>query len=117
MPGNSQAFLIYKVMNHITTYNLFESMEPVKNLTEVTLQKEENPQVKIFLTLDRMNRVIDVRSPGGIRHIFRRGNMLNKSQMENWMNTNGFVELNRIETKKQLKGNELVKFMMKKGYR
>lgn len=92
-------------------------MEPVKQLTEVTLQKEDNPQVRIFLTLDRMNRIAEVRSPGGIRHIFKRGNILNKSQLESWMKSNGFVELDRRETKKQLKGNELVKFMMKKGYR
>ena len=110
--------MIYKIiMNHITSYRLFEGMEPTKQTTEITLAKEENPQVKIFITVDRMNRITDVRSPGGVRHIFRRGNMLNKSQMENWMSTNGFVEHNRVESKKALKGNELVKFMMKKGYR
>jgi len=73
--------------------------------------------VKIFITLDRMNRITDVRSPGGVRHIFRRGNILNKHNMENWMETNGFVEAGRRQTKKALKGNELVKFMMKRGYR
>lgn len=92
-------------------------MEPTKELTEITLKKEVNPDVKIFITVDRMNRITDVRSPGGIRHIFRRGDMLNKSQMENWMKTNGFIEHNRVQSKKALKGNELVKFIMKKGYR
>lgn len=92
-------------------------MDPVKELTEIALKKEVNPDVKIFITVDRMNRIEDVRSPGGIRHIFRKGNILNKGQLENWMNTNGFVEHNRVQSKKALKGNELVKFMMKKGYR
>lgn len=104
-------------MDHLTTYQLFEGMDPVKNLTEIVLQKEVNPQMKIYIMVDKMNRISDVRSPGGIRHIFRRGNIINKNQMENWMETNGFVEAERRETKKALKGNELIKFMMKKGYR
>ena len=104
-------------MDHLTSFKLFEGMEPTKQLTEITLKNEVNPQVKLFIKVDRMNRIVDVRSPGGIRHIFRRGNLLNKSQMENWMNTNGFVEHNRVQSKKALKGNELVKFMMKRGYR
>ncbi len=104
-------------MKNLITYKLFEGMDPVKYMTEITLQKESNPAVSITLTLDRMNRIDDVRSPGGIRHIFRRGNVLNKNQMERWMTTNGFVEKRRTDIKKQLKGNELVKFMMKRGYR
>lgn len=104
-------------MKNLIPYKLFESANPVKRLTEITLEKEVNPRMKIVIIVDNMNRISDVRSPGGIRHIFRRGNILNKRQMENWMETNGFVEKGRVQTKKQLKGNELLKFMMKRGYR
>lgn len=110
-------------MKNLFSYELFEKrkvgsgMEPVKYLTEITLHKQENPDVQIVITVDRMNRIEDVRSYSGVRHIFRQGSVLNKHQMERWMETNGFVEGDRRSRKKQLKGNQLMKFMMRRGYR
>lgn len=105
-------------VNNLTPYELFEGADPFKRQTEIVIHKESNPGVVITITIDTLNnRISDVRSPAGIRHIFRMGNVLNKRLLDNWMVANGFVEKTRRETKKALKGRELIKFMMKRGYR
>lgn len=104
-------------MKHIQDYGLFESAEPFKQLKEISVRKTDNPDFVVFITVDKTNRIVDIRNPRGVRHYMRLGNILNTRQLENWMKTNGFEMDSERQIKKQLKGNELIKFMMKRGFR
>jgi hypothetical protein len=99
-------------MRNIVPYALFEGAQPSVQMTEVTLSKDNQ---RIVITLDRMWRIDDVRSPNGVRHIFRRGNVLSSAKIDEWAKSNGFVRNDR-QTKKALKGNALIKYHMKRGY-
>lgn len=99
-------------MKNLLPYTLFEGSQPSVDMTEVTLSKDN---VRIILTLDRMNRIADVRSPNGIQHIFRRSNIISSNKIDEWAKNNGFVRQDR-RIKKALKGNDLLKYIMKRGY-
>ena len=88
-------------------------LDPVKYLKETTIRKTVNPQFTIIITTDKSDRITNIRCPGGIQHIFRMGNILNQHQLENWMSTNGYELGLERNIKRQLQGNELIKFMMK----
>jgi hypothetical protein len=81
-------------------------------MNEVTLSKDN---VRIIITIDRMNRIEDVRSPNGVRHMFRRGNIVTSQKIDQWAKENGFSRQDR-RTKKALKGNALIKYHMKRGF-
>lgn len=105
-------------MNNIMDFDAFGMLEygaMYKTLREIKLTKTTNPEVTITITMDQNYRITFIRNPRGITFPFRMNNVLNKHQLENWMTANGFKS-DETQSRKQLKGHELVKNLMIRGY-
>ena len=77
------------------------------------LVKVDNPKVVITLSLDVNKRITEIRNPFQARHYFYLGSYVNTHQLNNWMHVNGYKIDGEQKRTVQLKGNELVKFLIK----
>lgn len=107
-------------MEHLQTYELFEGLYPygfvpTKVIREIKLTSTTNREVTITITMDQNYRITFVKNPRGINFPFKMNNILNKHQLSAWETANGFKGL-ETQSKERLRGNELVKYIMKRGY-
>lgn len=105
----------YKMFKKLIDVKEVSESGPSKVVKEIKLYKEVNPRVFIIINTDQNNRITDMRNPSGIRFPFHLNWVLNKHALESWMSSNGFKK-EESQTNKPLKGHELVKYIMKKGY-
>ena len=101
-------------MKNLLSYELFESM-PSKIVKEIRLIKTADPKIVVTVTADQNNRITDIRNPFAVTFPFRLSWVLNKSQLDKWMEAQGFKRQDS-QYKKPLKGHEMVKYIMKRGY-
>lgn len=89
---------------------------PKKEFTEYKFQKNDNPRLAITITVDKENRITDIKNPFRIQHPFRLSFFLHKHMVDKWKETNGLIERGRMTFFENLKGNELMKHLVKHPY-
>lgn len=86
---------------------------PKKEYTEYKFEKNDNPRLSITITTDKDNRITDIRNPYRISHPFRLSFYLHKHILDKWKESNDLIERGRMTYSENLKGNELIKHLVK----
>jgi hypothetical protein len=86
---------------------------PQKQSIEYRFENIEKPKLSITIITDKDNRITEIRNPFRIKHPFKLFYFLHTTVLNAWKETNGFVERGRMTLTENIRGSELIKFMIK----
>lgn len=101
-------------MDHLISYPLFESEVRVKQQKMFRVTDKTDPNFKFVIKTDTNNRIINIINPSGIRHGFKRDNVLNRNKLQKWVIDND-LSYSDETIKNKIKDKKIARYVNKRN--